>query len=283
MTERNQAYKEAAPLLSLEAAKKALNDWGEPSSSITHIISISCTGVMAPGLEFLLMQALGLSPTINRLGINFMGCFGAFKGLSTARAFAAENPDHRILVVCTELCSLHLQTSLDSETLIGGSLFSDGASAIIVGQPSSKEQFLWEIVKHHQMGVANSLNRMSWEASSKGYLMRLSHTVPVYIGRSVPEFAQTLLQAIQPEECDWPIHPGGKSILQAIEKALKLTPDQTTASWATLANYGNMSSATFFFVLEALRQQEKKREWAAGLAFGPGLSVEGVLLRHAAD
>ncbi|MBA2367657.1 MAG: type III polyketide synthase [Candidatus Protochlamydia sp.] len=282
MSERNEIYKNEAPKLAYEASLKALNNWNGNPASITHVISISCTGVVAPGLEFGLMQALKLNPSVNRLGINFMGCFGAFKGLSVAQAFAKENPKNRILVVCTELCSLHLQVETDSETMIGNSLFSDGASAVIMGaEPGPSEKPLWEIFNSHTLGVEKSLDKMSWEASSKGYLMRLSHTVPVYLGRAIEAFTDALLpKNLKAEECDWPIHPGGKSILQSIEKRLQISSQHTQASWKTLANYGNMSSATFFFVLEELRQQKKKREWAAGLAFGPGLSIEGVLLRN---
>lgn len=282
MQKRNEVYKKEAPKLAYEASKKAIDRWGGDPHSLTHIISISCTGIIAPGIEFTLMPLLDLNLSINRLGINFMGCFGAFKGLSVAHAFAKENPQNRILVVCTELCSLHLQTNLDSETLIANSLFADGSSAVIIGaNPQPFENPLWEIANSHTMGLENSLDKMSWEAGDQGFLMRLSHTVPVYLGRSIKAFTDRLIpSSLKTEECDWAIHPGGKSILQAIEKTMKLNPSQTEAAWKTLANYGNMSSATFLFVLEELSKQLNQQKWAVGLAFGPGLSMEGVLLKR---
>ena len=131
------------------------------------------------------------------------------------------------------------------------------------------------------LGFENTLDKMSWEAGDSGFLMRLSPAVPVLIGRRIEEFAVEVLGAdAAAENCDWAIHPGGKSILQAIEKALKLKPEQTLASWKTLREYGNMSSATFLFVLDQLSRQAKRHPWAAGLGFGPGLSAEGILLRH---
>lgn len=280
MSQRNLLYKKEAPQLSLQAAKQALERWGGDRSCLTHLIFVSCTGTIAPGVEYYLMQELGLSPTINRLGINFMGCFGAFKGLSVARAFALENPQHRILLVCTELCSLHLQADQEEEIFIGNSIFSDGSAAAILGtDPTEAEIPIWNTVKMHSLGLNNCLDKMSWEASDRGFLMRLSHKVPVYLGRHIKEFVSQLFPADLPiEACDWAIHPGGKSILQAIEKALQLKSDQTTSSWEILDQYGNMSSATFLFVLDHLSRQ-KRRPWAAGLAFGPGLSVEGLLLR----
>lgn len=282
MSARNHRYKEEAPKLALEVAKKVLEKWGGDVSHITHIISVSCTGIIAPGIEFYLMQDLGLSYQVNRIGINFMGCFGAFKGLSVARAFALENPNNRILLVCTELCTLHLQADQDVETIMANSLFGDGAAAAIIGSDSKlDENPLWEIVRTHSLGFKNSFDKMSWEASDHGFFMRLSHTVPVHIGRHIKEFINDLFkESVAIEECDWAIHPGGKSILQSIERALELKPDQTNSSWETLSNYGNMSSATFLFVLDHLASQSTNRAWTAGLGFGPGLSAESILLRR---
>jgi predicted naringenin-chalcone synthase len=281
MSHRNNRYKEEAPKLALEAAKIALKRWGGENSRITHIISVSCTGMIAPGIEFYLMQNLGLSSTVNRLGVNFMGCFGAFKGLSVARAFALENPNNRVLLICTELCSLHLQADNNHETMTANSIFADGCSAAIIGShPQADEIPIWEIIRTSSLGFKDTLEEMSWEASDRGFLMRLSPKVPVFIGRHIKEFAGDLLRKDVPiEECDWAIHPGGKSILQAIEKALQLQPNQTESSWETLKNYGNMSSATFLFVLDHLSHQTTRRPWSAGLAFGPGLSAEGILLK----
>lgn len=282
MTTRNLRYKEEAPRLAEKAAKQALEQWGGDKSSITHIISVSCTGVIAPGIEFYLMQNLDLPSTINRLGINFMGCFGAFKGLSVAYAFARENPFSRILVVCTELCSLHMQAEINEETILANSLFSDGSAAVIIGSnPKFKEKSLWEIIHTCSLGIKNSIDKMSWEASEHGFLMHLCHKVPVFIKRHMEKFAESLLiNGIQSKQCDWAIHPGGKSIVQAVEKSLQLQPEQTQSSWKVLSNYGNMSSATFLFVLEELLKQKTQHPWTAGVGFGPGLSAEGILLKR---
>lgn len=281
MTKRNEIYKKEAILLAHIAAEKALDAWGGDRSSITHVISVSCTGVVIPGIEFSLISSLNLKRTVYRLGINFMGCFGAFKGLEVANAFAQQNPKNRILVVCTELCSLHIQTDNTQDTLLANSIFADGAAAAIIGaHPVEEDNPLWEIVEHASCGLDGSEEQMRWEASDHGFVMKLSNFVPVSISRHIEKFAHNLLGShTSVESCDWPIHPGGKAILQTIEKKLKLEKSQTEASWETLANYGNMSSATFLFVLERLMKQPKRKPWAAGLGFGPGLSFEGILLR----
>jgi predicted naringenin-chalcone synthase len=282
MTSRNLRYKQDAPKLAKQAAEKVIAKWGRDPAELTHIISVSCTGVLAPGIEFLLIEELGLSPTINRLGINFMGCFGAFKGLTVAKAFALENPKYRILLICTELCSLHMQIKEDLDTLVGNSLFADGSAAAIIGSsPVASEKPLAQIDKTLSFGLPNSTQKMSWEASDHGFLMRLCHTVPVYIKRHIHQFVQELIdKKIAKNDCHWAIHPGGKSIIQAVERALLLEENQTRESWEILSQYGNLSSATFLFVLEQLYQRGSSLPWTVGLGFGPGLSFEGILLRN---
>lgn len=282
MRRRNDLYKKDAPRLAHDASSKALEIWEGDPSEITHVISVSCTGVLAPGLEFLLIESLNLKKNIQRLGINFMGCFGAFKGLQVAAAFAKENPSHRILVVCTELCSLHLQSGTDLESLIANSIFSDGSAAAIVGcDPRPFEAPLFSIERQNSLALENSIDRMTWEAGDHGYFMRLSSYVPPLIKRHILKLVEPLLQtSIGIHECDWAIHPGGKSIVQATERALDLNENQTEASWNILRHYGNMSSATFLFVLEALSRRKSTKRWTVGTGFGPGLSFEGILLRN---
>lgn len=281
-TKRNELYKKEAPLLAHQAAQKAIQAWGGDPSTITHVISASCTGTVIPGIEFSLVDSLGLQRTVYRLGINFMGCFGAIKGLEVGNAFAKANPNSRILLVCTELCSLHLQTELNYDNLLASSLFADGAAAAVIGcNPKRGESPLWEIVKHYSFGLENSVKYMGWEASDHGFLMRLSDSVPRIIARYIRPFTEAFMKPhVEASDCDWAIHPGGKAVLQVIEKKLGLEEWQTQASWNTLANYGNMSSATFLFVLDALSRQAGIKQWTVGLGFGPGLSMEGILLHR---
>jgi predicted naringenin-chalcone synthase len=281
MSNRNAIYKQEAPKLAHQAANQALQAWGGDPSAITHIISVSCTGVMAPGIEFELINSLNLPRSVSRLGINFMGCFGAFKGLHVAQSFAKESRHHRILLVCTELCSLHLQSELTNDNIIANALFADGAAAVVVGADSKDwETRLWNIVKQSSYGLEDSLELMTWEAGDHGFWMRLSSQVPQIIHQHISAFTDTLLSSdIAVNECDWAIHPGGKAIIYAIEKALKLEKTQTQAAWETLSNYGNMSSATFLFVLQELLKQKSSKQWSIGIGFGPGLSIEGIVLR----
>lgn len=273
MRERNELYKKKALPLATQVGKEVLAK--EDPGRITHVISVSCTGVFAPGLEFSFIQELGLSPTVERFGLNMMGCFGAFRGLSLASSIALANPKHRVLLVCTELCSLHFLPTLTWDNLVANALFSDGAAAAIVG--TGAQAPLFEIVRTGAMAVPNSFEEMQWEAGDEALLMKLSPKVPACLKEAAPLFTKRLLQDVQINHCDFPIHPGGKAILENMEECLHLTREQTESAWKVLKGYGNMSSATFLFVLCELLKL-KKNPYAVGLGFGPGLSLEGILL-----
>lgn len=278
-SERNELYKLEAPKLSLLAAKKALDSWGGSPELLTHIIFVSCTGVIAPGIQVFLQQTLGLRDTVNQLAINMMGCFGAFKGLDVANAYAKNNPKNRILLICTELCSLHFQKQDSDELQIANLLFSDGAAACIIGANlEQNEKPLWKIEAHCSKNIANSMDQMSWQVSDSGFIMGLKENVASHLAEHCPYMLKELLgDTIEPAMCDWPIHPGGKNILIAFEKALGLK-NKLKHSWHVLENYGNMSSASFLFVLNELSKEAVKKPWAVGFGFGPGLTFEGILL-----
>ncbi len=269
---RNLIYSQKAPKLALAAAEKALADWGGKRDDITHVVSVSCTGMIAPGLEFLLLDALGLNRNTYRLGVNFMGCFGALKGLSVARALANEHPNNRVLVVCTELCSLHFQADTAIDTMISNALFADGAAAAIVGADDG----LWKLTRFTSSALQGSLDQMTWAAGDTGYAMRLSVEVPLQVRRHLLDFIAPLINKPYPEY-GWAVHPGGKAILHAVIQKCGLTPDHLTHSWEVLRQYGNMSSPTFLFVLDEMRKGAVPEE-TIGMGFGPGLSLEGVLL-----
>lgn len=281
---RNEIFKKEAPLLAEEVCQAALKEWGGKSRDITHVIAISCTGLMAPGLELVLIERLGLSSDIERLGITFMGCFGAFKGLAIAKALALENPAHRILVVCVELCSLHFQADAEKEMMVANSLFADGAAAVIVGTGCrDHEKPLYEIHQQKSMTVPGTLDHMTWDVGETGFRMRLSASIPTSIENQILSFIHKVISPHASfSECSWAMHPGGKGILEGIERGCQLQREDLAASWKVLNEYGNMSSPTFLFVLHELLRNPPKKAWVVGMGFGPGLSMEGVLLKHVA-
>ncbi|MDF1653785.1 MAG: type III polyketide synthase [Coxiellaceae bacterium] len=274
---RNIIYKQQAPLLASAAVKNAIKNWGGNTEEITHLIVVSCTGIIVPGIDVLLTESLSLQPDVERYGIHFMGCFGAFKGLAVADALCHENSNNKVLVVCVELCTLHFQDSENEDTLLSNLLFADGSAAAILGQDDDG-QAKCRIVKRQSYLLPDSQCDMSWDIGSVALEMRISKRVPEAIREYILPFVEGLVGEENIESADFIIHPGGKAILHGVERACSLAKSQTTASWEVLRDYGNMSSATVLFILERYLQQQQLGRNIVMLGFGPGLTVEGMLL-----
>jgi len=286
---RNAVFKDKAPKLSVESSLKAIADWGGDKLDVTHVLGITCTGVIVPGLEFQVMSALGLHESTERLGIVFMGCFGGLSGLKAARSIAAESPRNRVLVVCTELCSLHLQLDDRTENLVASALFSDGSAAMILGSGVRPGECPFFEVQHSVSHIIpDTLPLMSWELSSTGMLVGLDKSISSEIYNHIGKFSERLLRDVAVQDCTWALHPGGPMILHAIAQALNIPAEETEAAWHVLRDYGNMSSATILFVFDELRRRQKLGTLRPGrhipsLAFGPGLNIEGVMLKSVWD
>lgn len=278
---RNAAYVREAPALFLAAAKQALASTDLAPDDVTHVVTVSCTGFFAPGPDHVLVRQLGLPPTTQRFHLGFMGCYGAFPGLRLADAVCRADPDAVVLVVCAELCSLHLHTGDDLDTILASSLFADGAAAVVLSgrAPAAGE----DVVTLDALGTTLSEEGeadMAWTIGDLGFDMVLSKHVPRILGSSLPAAVPSLLGDVEPAAIDrWAIHPGGRSVLDHVQDALGLDDDDLAPSRDVLRRFGNMSSATVLFVLaELLRRPATADETLAAMAFGPGLTVESALL-----
>eukprot|EP01119_Soliformovum_irregulare_P011203 TRINITY_DN278_c0_g1_i1.p1 TRINITY_DN278_c0_g1~~TRINITY_DN278_c0_g1_i1.p1 ORF type:complete len:586 (-),score=245.05 TRINITY_DN278_c0_g1_i1:380-2137(-) len=296
--ERNKLYIQHAPKLAFRAATKAIENWGGDRQKITHVVSVSCTGTIVPGLEFQLVQDLKLNPNCMRLGVNFMGCFGGLTGLRTAMSISLSDPSYVVLLVCTELCSLHVQKDdLRIDNFVASSLFGDGSAAAIVGSPKSGIRNLFQVERASCFALPDSQDRICWDLSNTGYIVGLKPDIGFQFGKFILPFVDSLSQAptekagngespsqsrsASPyEEFEWCIHPGGKAIVELIEHKLGITSEENAATWKVYRDFGNMSSATVLFVLEELTRvpESERKKKIVSLAFGPGLSVEGMLL-----
>ncbi len=282
---RMERYVEKAPALTVAAARDCLQTAGIEAAEITHFITISCTGLSAPGLELMAMETLGIPANAHRTAVNFMGCYAAIHGLKHAAAFADSHPDAKVLIVCTELCTLHFQNAYEEEGAVSAALFGDGASAaLITGNAFAADGF--KVQDFYSEILWQGRDEMAWNLSSKGFLMRLSGYVPDLLGADIAPLLDRALQragARREEIGHWCVHPGGKRILAALEKGLQLEAADLRYSYAVLRQIGNISSATILFVLkelwaDALAQKDRK---VFGVAFGPGLTMESFILQPA--
>lgn len=243
--------------------------------SLTDIITISCTGMQAPGIEIDLINTLGLSPQIRRYNINFMGCYASITGLRLAQEICSK-PNRKVLLVSVELCTLHFQSNSSDDYLLSNSLFADGSASVIIS--SEKENSKLQLLDFESRIIPETKNDMSWKISDTGFLMTLSASVPNQIQASLQ---QKRLFNKNSAEVNWAIHPGGKQIVQGIQQLLNLTNMQVEHSYNVLGNYGNMSSATIIFVLEQMLSQPKNNfDEIIACAFGPGLTLESMLLKY---
>lgn len=292
--QRMEVYAQhAGPLIS-KTSRLAIDRAGIAPSRITHLVTVSCTGFVAPGLDHALIQSLGLSGTVQRVHVGFMGCHAMVNGLRVAQAICQADGDAVALVSSVELCSIHQQYSEDPEQIVANSLFSDGsASAIVVPyrQALAMPQVdpSWRMVSSLSLKVPDSADLMTWKIGDHGFQMTLSSQVPKRIEEELREPLETWLGTLgvsTKEIKQWVVHPGGPRILDAVEGAIGLGSESLSASRETLANYGNMSSPTIVFIMEEILRRcesegsSRERGLWLLLGFGPGLHAEAMLLER---
>lgn len=279
---RNDRYAEEAPVLAEQAALNALRASHLVADQVTHLVTVSCTGFNAPGIDIALIDMLGLPPTTERIHVGFMGCHGAINGIRAARGLVQSAPDARVLLCCVELCSLHYQYGIETDQIVSNALFADGAAAMLLaGAEQDSQANVGAIAATGSYLVPNSRDAMTWRIGDNGYQMTLSPKVPGLIEQNLAAFLSEWLgqhgltiDAIG----GWAVHPGGTRILSAVQSSLNLTDEQLADSRAVLSDHGNMSSATMLFVLQRFAAADRPGPWLM-LGFGPGLEVEVALIR----
>ena len=282
---RNDVYiREAGPLFTAagQAALDACPDLA--ASDVTHVVTASCTGFYAPGPDYELVRELGLPTTTERYNIGFMGCYAAFPALRAAAAFCRADPQAVVLVVCCEVCTIHVRSSNDPDQIVASSVFGDGAAAAIVtGRPPTTDAPSLVIDRLTSELTPVGEKDMAWTIGDAGFEMVLSAAVPKIIDAYIESALEPLLSGEPGLRSDpaagirfWAIHPGGRSILDKVEAKLGLSERQLEPSRRILRDYGNMSSATVLFVLKDILEQEATGgdERVCAMAFGPGLTVE---------
>jgi predicted naringenin-chalcone synthase len=278
--QRMQRYAIEAPALATEAATRSLQTAQLEAGDITHLITASCTGFAAPGLDAALMNELGLSPSVRRLHVGFMGCHAAFNALGAACDTVRADRRAKVLVCCVELCSLHMAYGWDPGKLVANALFADGAAAMIVGDSPEDDAPLWRLRDTSSFLLPDSLDAMTWRIGDHGFEMTLLPGVPTLVRQHLGTWCRSWLARHGLGVRDisgWAIHPGGPKILAAVADALNLAEDSLRHSRQVLAHHGNMSSATVPFILDHMARQNQAGPCVA-IGLGPGLMAEGMLL-----
>jgi chalcone synthase len=295
---RQDIVVEEVPKLGKEAATKAINEWGQPKSKITHLIFCTSSGVDMPGADYQLTRLLGLCPYVKRYMMYQQGCFAGAMALRLAKDLAENNKGARVLMVCSEIRVFNFRgpSDTDLDSLMGRALFGDGAAAVIVGSDSLREveKPLFELVWTAQTIIPDSEGAIKAHTREAGLTLHIIKDVPDLISKNIEK---TLVEALQPLNISdynsifWIAHPGGRAILDQVEAKLGLKPEKMQATRHVLSEYGNMSSACVLFILDEMRRKSKEDglattgeglEWGVLFGFGPGLTVETVVLHSVA-
>lgn len=279
MDKRMGYYRILAAPLSIQAIEKCLK--GKINKhQITHLISVSCTGMSAPGLDLQIMEMMDLPKNIFRTSVNFMGCYAAIHALKLGDAICKSSINANVVIVCTELCTLHFQKENTIDNITSTILFGDGCAAVLLQNDNTVKGL--SLQNFFSQVSFKGKNEMAWNLSANGFLMTLTG----YVADLVKEdFESLLTNALlnagisKNEITHWCIHPGGKKILEAIEKSISLEAESLSYSYAVLKDYGNMSSPTILFVLQKIFDELKSQNNNTnakifGAAFGPGLTME---------
>jgi len=285
---RNDLYMAEAVPLGQNVICAGLDQSGIQPTDIDDFIVVSCTGFNIPGLDLQLAGLLGMRTDLHRSCILGMGCYGAFPGMRRASEAAQANPGSLTLMLSIELCSLHMQFDQSSENVVSTALFADGAAMALIGDELAASRIQSKrgprIIDAKTYCDYSTLDHMSFKVTDTGFRMYLSSYVPDLLAAQVSGFVESLLSANGLRRSDvqhWGIHPGSTKIVDLVQAQLQLTDAQVEPSHNVLYNYGNMSSATILFVLDTIQRcnHPEPDEYGVLLAFGPGLTMEGMLVQ----
>ena len=273
--ERMRKFESVAPGLAVEAVEKLLE--GEDRSRITHLVVTSCTGFSAPGIDLALVERCGLRSSVERTMVGFMGCYAAINALKLARHIVRSEPKARVLAVNLELCTLHLHETADLEEILSFLLFADGCAAALV----SADPVGVGIQSFQAALVPDTRELIRWHIREQGFDMVLSGAVPGAIRTALTASRDAILGGANDIDL-WAVHPGGRTVLDAVEEAFALPPAALSASRSVLHDYGNMSSGTVMFVLDRIMRAAPRGQRGCAMSFGPGLVAETMMFRMAA-
>ncbi len=282
--QRMKKFGENAAGLSMVAIKRALKDAGMKNSEVTHLITVTCTGMAAPGLNAEIINKLGLKNDIYNTSVNYMGCGAAFHALKMADFIVRSDEKARVLIVSVELCTLHFQPKNTNDHLLSNTIFGDGSAAVIVTSGKTGRAGL-SINGFYSLLISTGHDLMGWYVKPLGFEMILSSDLPGFVGDEIKEALDKALVYYQLDKPGqiryWAVHPGGKRILDEVKSALQLN-SELQHSYDILREFGNMSSASVLFVLkEMMDKKVAKNEKLMAIGFGPGLSVETSLMEYA--
>jgi predicted naringenin-chalcone synthase len=285
VADRLSVFRERAVPLALEAIRDACEkiNTSIEAYGVTHLITVTCTGLSAPGIDAEIMRELNLPDDIYRTSVNFLGCNAAFHALKIADMICKTDPAAKVLVVSVELCTLHFQPKDNHDNLLSNTIFGDGAAAVLItGAAGGEGQKGLAMHGFYSLLLDKGKDLMGWNVTPVNFEMILDAKIPEFIGNEVKSIVSRAAAKFKIKSGgidSWAVHPGGKKILDTIAKQMGLAENELAASYKVLSEYGNMSSPTILFVLNELMNGNNTGT-VFSIGFGPGLSIETALMSH---
>ncbi|KAF8648566.1 hypothetical protein HU200_064608 [Digitaria exilis] len=300
-TLRQELADEGVPRLGAAAALNAINDWGKQASDITHLVLSTLSSGCLPGADCELVHLLGLPPSTKRVMLYQAACHGGGAALRLSKDLAESNPGARVLVVCSEVTPLWLRGPSPSHVgnLVGQAIFGDAAGAVIVGSdPGAGERGLFELVWTWQEIVPGTRDGIVAKLRDEGLVFTLHRDVPRFVAGAVAGCVQRALRELaapevkEKDDMFWVVHAGGRGVLDMVQSEMGLGVGKLAASRSAMRQYGNTLSSSVVLVMEEMRRTSEEKgmrtagqglDWGLLLAFGPGITVETILLRALPD
>ncbi|CAI9110360.1 OLC1v1010368C1 [Oldenlandia corymbosa var. corymbosa] len=282
------------PKLGGQAAEKALKEWGQPKSKITHLIFCTTSGVDMPGADYQLTQLLGLNPSVKRFMSYHQGCFGGGATLRLAKDLAENNKGARVLVLCAEMTVGWFRgpSGAHASGLVVQALFADGAAAVIVGSdPEPGVERPWfALVSTAQTIIPQSQGAIEGYLREDGWSFKIVRDVPDLVSKNIDKLLEEAFGPLGISDWNsifWIMHPGGPAVIDKVENKVGLKPNKLRATRHVLSEYGNMGSPSVLFILDEMRKASVKDgfkttgeglEWGVLFGFGPGVTAETIVL-----
>jgi polyketide synthase Type III len=278
--ELSARFAEGSVRLGVEAVENCLARAGLDASDVDFLVTTTCTGRLVPSLDAHLIGALGLRTDVQRVHVGDTGCASAMVVLQQAWNYLRAFPERRVLAVSVELCSTTYYLDDEAETAVANAIFADGAAAVLLTTTGDGP----EVLGHRTLIRPEYLDRMGFTFPGGLYRIRLSPEVRRIAPAMMEELTGTILKdhGVAKEDVrHWVLHSAGRRVIENAQALLGLSDDDVQYSRDVLRRFGNLSSATVLFVLDALLRSGRPRPGDIGLmmALGPGFAAEGALLR----
>jgi len=288
--ERNNAYIETALELGEQTICALLDHVQINPQEIDQLTTISTTGIAVPSLDARLMNCIPFSRGMKRLPLFGLGCVGGAAGIARTADYLRGHPEEAVILFAVELCSLTIQRDdLSMANLVASGLFGDGAAAVLmVGDDHPRAQqaqsALPRVIDSQSHFFPKTEHIMGWDVTNSGFKVMLSADIAELAQSEIKPIMEAFLgrhDLTIPEIDHWLVHPGGPRVIQALGNGLGLPDEALTLSWETLAEVGNISSASVLVILDKTmkRLQPKPGEYRVLMAMGPAFCAELLLLQ----